>query len=176
MTMREVECKILDINVPSLKRKLASLGAEFIGTKRLVAVHLDTKGKFFSKRHWLVRLRSDGGPAVLTVKTRPSKRRGIKFADEREITLGDFKSSLRVLRQMGLEPVRMLAKRRESYLLNGVRLEIDKYLNELSHIPPFLEIEANDRRKVLWAARKLGYSARDLMPYETYDLIRHYSK
>ncbi|MEM0438048.1 MAG: class IV adenylate cyclase [Candidatus Micrarchaeia archaeon] len=176
MTMREVECKVLEVDVGQLKRKLKQLHARHISTKRLVAVHLDTRDRFFSKKHWLVRLRSDGGPAVLTLKMRSSKKAGLKSADEREITLSGFKSSLRVLRKMGLEPVRTLTKKRESYMLGDVRLEIDKYLKELSHIPPFLEIEADSRRKVLWAARKLGYSARDLKAYDTHDLITHYSK
>ncbi|MCX8205828.1 MAG: CYTH domain-containing protein [Candidatus Micrarchaeota archaeon] len=174
--MREVECKVLEVDVPALKRKLRMLGARCEGTRKLVAVHLDTKDRFFSRNGCLVRLRTDGGPSILTFKVNAVKKSGIKSAHEREIALGSFRRSLQVLKGMGLEPTLTLVKRRTTYEIDGARLEIDKYLGQHTHIPAFLEIEAPSKKGVLSAAKKLGYSQKDLCPYDTYDLIKRYSK
>jgi len=174
--MREVECKILEVNPTLLMKRLTALGANYKGTKKLVAVHLDTVDKFFSRKRWVVRLRSDGGQATLTIKRGEINKGGIKSLQESEIVLGEFKASLRVLKKMGLKPILRLVKSRTSYELNGVKFEIDKYIGKYAHIPAFLEIEAATRAKVLEAAKKLGYSSKHLKSYDVYDLIRHYSR
>ncbi|MCX8199935.1 MAG: class IV adenylate cyclase [Candidatus Micrarchaeota archaeon] len=174
--MYEVECKVLGIDRKETVRRLHKLGAVKASSQKLTSIIFDTPGRDFKKCGWLLRLRTDGKAATLTMKTSVRKGRHIKTAEENEITVADFKCAKRVLEDMGFEAVGSFVMQRVTYTLGNAKVEICRYLGKYSFIPDFIEIEGPSVVAVQSAAKRLGYASSSLKPWSVHDLISYYTK
>ncbi|MEM9290457.1 MAG: class IV adenylate cyclase [Acidobacteriota bacterium] len=101
----------------------------------------------------LLRLRKDGGGAVLTYKGAPTFENGVKIREELETRLGNLDHMRDILLRLGYEPTRRYQKVREEWLLGGVIIALD-------HTPvgDFVEFEGIGAETV---ARRCGLAVED---------------
>lgn len=170
--MKECEVKILDVDVEDLENKLRALGAEKIFEGELTATFFDDEQETIRRAGSTLRLRQEGHRYVLTYKKAlPGEA---KVREELETEIADLATAKGILQALGYTPWFTIRKHRISYSLPGVKFEIDKHTDDYAHIPPFLEIEAEDEEIVFEWAEKLGYRRDDCKPWTILDLAKHY--
>ncbi|HRI36252.1 MAG TPA: class IV adenylate cyclase [bacterium] len=145
-TMLEMEVKILNIDILSLRDTLVSLGAKRVFEGEVVSVFLR------NSRGDKIRLRSMGSQYFVTHKT-PVASDLSKSNDELETSVGDISTMETILARTGFMVSARTIKYRESYELADARCEIDT----VPGIPPYLEIEAGNESTLREAVEILGY-------------------
>lgn len=170
--MKEVEVKILEIDRKKVESRLISLGAKKVYEKELFANYYDD-GKIKDKGIML-RVRKEGDKTVLTVKSKVSKEKS-KIVDEYEVEVSDFETVCKQIELLGHKKYLGIRKRRIQYELDNVHFAIDKYLDEWSIVPEFMEIEAQDEKTVFEFAKKLGFDEKDCKPWSGKDVFKYYS-
>jgi adenylate cyclase class 2 len=141
----EFEARILQIDPAAIEKLILSRGGERVGEKFMRRYVSDIEPGDQSR--W-IRLRDTGT----------------------EITVGDFEATNQLLGRLGYRPKSYQENRRTSFLIEGVRLEIDHW----PLIPPYLEIEADSEDGVLRTATLLGYTREDLTAENTIKIYRRY--
>lgn len=169
--MREIEAKILEVNRKELEARLKEVGARKIADRKIFALFFDFSDRRLKKEKAILRLRKDDEGAFLCVKKKTRKGR-FKDLDEFEVKVSDFDETIKIISSLGFVETKMIEKKRISYLLEGIGIEID----EIEGIPPFAEIEAPSEKEIVDVAKKLGFSEKQLLPWSTFDILKHYKK
>ena len=173
--MREVEVKIIGIDRKMVKAKLRSLGASETFDGDVETVFFDFPGNPITSAKNLLRLRKIGDRTLLTFKKFVADETA-KVRDEFEVLVSGFGPMRLILESLGLSPTLRMEKHRTSYALrSGVRVDIDKYAGEFSHIPDLIEIEGEDMTTINSHIRLLGFQPEDGRSWTTFDLIDYYS-
>lgn len=166
--MNETEVKILEINKEEIIAKLESLGAEKVFDGVVDSIFFDFPDNRIYNNKTLLRLRKEGN-IKLTFKKKISKDE-VKIMDETEIIVDDFKTTKKILLNLGLSEVKKTEKKRISYKLKDVRFEIDTYPG----IPTYLEIETEDVELLKEYVKKIGFSMKNTCSLSTIELMEHY--
>lgn len=169
--MREIEAKILEIDKKKLEARLSRLGAKKTGERTVESQFFDFPKNSLRKKGTVLRLRLDGETAMLAVKKKRGKAR-LKELDEFEVEVSDFKEARKMLLLIGLKEKSVMIKRRTSFKLGQAGIEIDK----MPGIPHFAEIEAPSEKQVVAVAKKLGFSEKQLLPWNMFDVLKYYKK
>jgi adenylate cyclase class 2 len=148
----EIEAKFLDVSHEELRTRLRSLGANCTHpnrlTKRLTIDYPDQRLRK-SKNGW-VRLRDEGDKITLTYKQ--LNDRTLSGMGEVEVVVDDFKKTEAFLRTIGLVPYNYQETKRESWVLDGVEIDLDEW----PWIAPFVEIEGPSEEAVWHVVQQLG--------------------
>ncbi|TCP66443.1 class IV adenylate cyclase [Baia soyae] len=144
----EFEAKVIEINPQDLSAKILELGGEKLGEFFMRRYVYDMIPGDMSK--W-IRLRDNGKESTLTIKEIVHDE--IDGTRELETIVEDFEITNQILEKLGYTAKSYQENRRTSFILNGVRLEIDEW----PMIPPYLEIEADSKEQVVQVAGLLGY-------------------
>jgi adenylate cyclase class 2 len=171
--MSELEVKILEVNPDEMERRLQLLGATREFDQEFEAIFWDFPDGRLVQSRKVLRLRREGDRSVITFKT-PQKAEGIKAMEELETGIGEAAPFIQILEALGLQPTRRTLKRRIQYSLENAHVVLDFYMEDLSAIPPFLEIEAQEAETVFEIVEKLGFRREQASTWNTYDLINHY--
>lgn len=171
--MDEIEVKIIDINRKEIEEKLASLGAKKIFDDILYAFIFDFEDNRFQKDTSSLRIRKEGEESILNFKKLISSEE-VKFCKEYEVKVSDFNVMKKILEILGLKIKFKYKKHRTSYALEGVKFEIDNYLDMYKFIPEFLEVETKDAKTLEKYVKKLGYSKKECNNWSLSQLINHY--
>lgn len=171
--MKEIEVKILGVNVAQLKRRFKKLRAKKIFSGTLEATYFDLPGKILSKKKQILRLRKTEDKNILTFK-KPLPGGKTKAAEETEFEVDNFLACQQVLQELGYKPFFSYTKKRDSYQVGNVHLEIDQYAGKFKKIPPFLEIEAHSEKELFAVLKKLGFSEKDAKPWHGGQVLKHY--
>ncbi|MFJ5674309.1 class IV adenylate cyclase [Streptomyces sp. NPDC093097] len=161
----EYEAKALGIDPDAMAERIKAVGGSFQGERLMRRYVYDTIPPM--KGRW-VRLRDSGGAVTLCVKTISSD--AIDGTRETETTVGSFAETHALLGLMGLTPRSYQENRRSSWLLDGVRLEIDAW----PRIPPYLEIEGDTEAQVWATAERLSLAREDLTSENTTKVFARY--
>ena len=173
--MIETEVKILEIDRKEVEDKLISIGAKKVFDDKVNASFFDFEDGSLKKSGTVLRLRTEGKKAVLTLKE-PIKKGEAKIKEESEIEVSDLGTTKKILESLGLRVWRVAKKHRTTYSLEGVHFELDNYIEENDFIPEFLEIEAKTLEEIYKFVEALGFSKEDCKPWSLKDLVKHYSK
>lgn len=174
--MKEVEVKIIGIDREVVEAKLRSLGASKTFEGDEDTVFFDFPGNPITGAKNLLRLRKIGDKTVLTFK-KFVKNETAKVRDEYEVLVSGFEPMRLILESLGLFAIVRMEKHRTSYALkSGVRVDLDKYGGEFSHIPDLMEIEGEDVNTVRSHVKLLGFQPEDCKSWTTFDLVDYYSK
>ena len=148
----EYECRILDIDLEEIRKKLESIGARKVKERsmRRYVYDIDPNRKGF----W-IRLRDDGEKTTLTLKETVSDN--IDGTKELEVTVDDFEKTNKILEKLGFTASAYQENRRISFTYGDVEIEIDFW----PKIPPYLEIEADSAENVEKVVRLLGFKMSD---------------
>ena len=167
--MKEIEVKILEIEVEDIKKRLEKIGAKVIFDGTLKNIYFDTEDNFLEKNSGVMRLRFDGEKAILTHKDK-IKHGTVKVADETELIVEDFENMHKILDRIGFQDKFTYSKKRISYCLDKVHFEIDS----IAGIPTFLEIESEDESLIAKYVELLGFKQSDAKNWGTKQLCKHY--
>jgi adenylate cyclase class 2 len=173
--MKEVEVKIIEIDRETVETKLRSLGASktFEGDEE--TVFFDFPGNPITSAKNLLRLRRIGEKTMLTFK-KFVENRAAKVRDEYEVLVSGFEVMRVILESLGLSAIQRMEKHRISYTLkSGVRVDLDKYVGDFSHIPDLMEIEGGDIATIRSQVKLLGFQPEDCRSWTTFDLVDYYS-
>ena len=169
--LREIEIKILEINLKKLQQKLKKVGAKKIEECKIHECIFDHPDKSISKRHELFRIRKNGKRTEITYKTNPAKNSKFIEHDEYETIAEDFETSCTIMKLAGFEIIRDREKKRILYKLGNAKFEIDKYPT----IPAYVEIEGT-KKSIQEALKKIGYSMKDTTNMTSSQVLKQYGQ
>ncbi|MBZ4664321.1 MAG: hypothetical protein JG776_2039 [Caloramator sp.] len=140
--MKEIEVKVLNVDLEKIKGKLKSLNAEKVKEE-------NQKNYFFSLpngENGYVRMRIIEDLIERKEKITLCIKKIFKtdFARqniEHEFEVSDFNECLNFLNELGIKDYKREDKYRESYMLNGTLIEFDNWDKKVFPIP-YIEIEA----------------------------------
>jgi len=167
--MKEIEIKILNIDVSDVIARLAELGAEKTYEGNVKVVYFDYPNHELRDDQKRLRLRDFGNRVELTFKKKISNKK-TKIADEFEVNVSDFEEAHNICKGLGLQQCREYTKKRISYSLPGVTFELDT----LNGCPTFLEIEADTQENVFSWVEKLGFKKEEALPLSGTEVLAMY--
>ena len=169
--MKEIEVKILDIDLEEIRKKLLDLGAEKIFDGEIHATAFDFPDQRLKEEDSFVRVRKVGDHVEFCFKGKNESSQ-FKLREEIEVNVSGFKDTITILERIGLKKFHEGKKHRESYKLEDVRFEIDSWEN----IPAFLEIEAKTEEKVIEYVKKLGFTMEQTNNWGFSEIEKHYQE
>ena len=160
----EYECRILDVDVDSLKKNLEKIGAVKVDDKdmRRYTYTVDLE------KHSWIRLRDDGKKITLTYKQIDSDK--ISGTKELEFEIKDFEKANEFIRLIGFKPNAYQENNRTTYVFEKVTIDIDSW----PKIPTYVEIEANSEKEVMDIVHLLGYTKEDTTTMDVIQVYAHY--
>ena len=152
----EIEVKFLNVNFDDVRDKLTALGGVCEQPMRLMRrVIIDTPEMIQNGRDAFIRLRDEGDKVTLTFKE--FKEQSLTGAEEHEVVVSDFDTTLAILREGGLTRRSFQESKRETWRLNDVEVVLDEW----PWLNPYIEIEADTEAAVHETAKQLGYDWND---------------
>jgi adenylate cyclase class 2 len=161
----EFEAKVLNIDPDDVAGRILAAGGEHVADRFMRRYVYDVARGDASR--W-IRLRDTGTEITLCVKQIVSDE--IDGVREVEVEVSDFEATNGLLAILGFSPKAYQENRRSSWLLRGVRLEIDSW----PLIPPYLEIEADSTAEVQATAAVLGFEDEQLTAENTTNVYARY--
>lgn len=162
----EIELKVKLQDFDAVRQALSASGAKHIGAVLETNTFFDTPDRKLLSQDKGLRLRRthDSRTAeehfIITVKG-PAQPGVLKTREEYETDVDDGPRATAVLQALGFFPELSFEKRRESWTLDGCKIELD----ELPLLGRFVEIEGPDEATVLRVRQRLGLA--DLPPIKT---------
>ena len=179
MDMKEIEVKILEINLAETVRKIEEAGGTKTYEGEVLTTYYDS-GKELDRKGQVLRLRRKDGRTEITFKEKISQseisQRDFKSMNEIETTVGDYQTMDTILQAIGYKPYRKLNKRRTSYSIIDIRGNVHFDIDTYTGFPTFLEIEAESEVVVRDWVLRLGHTMKDAKPWTTSDVFKHYGK
>ncbi|MDO5713904.1 MAG: class IV adenylate cyclase [Tissierellia bacterium] len=144
----ELEVKLLDIDVESLKTQLKEKGARKITEENQVNITINSSKHPIDPNHGYLRIRSVtliSGEEYheFTFKEQKSKD-GIRENIEHTVKIDNPKSCLSILEQLGYDIKDQGTKHRESFLYKGARFDFDTW-DSGTYPYPYVEIEVTHK-------------------------------
>lgn len=162
----EIELKVKLQNFDAVRQALSACGAKHIGAVLETNTFFDTPDRGLLAQDRGLRLRRTRDQRtgdehfIITVKG-PAQPGELKTREEAETDVDDGERATSVLQALGYVPELSFEKRRESWALDGCKIELD----ELPLLGRFVEIEGPDETTVMRVRQRLGLS--DLPPIKT---------
>jgi adenylate cyclase class 2 len=149
-SQKEFEVRFLEIDIQAIKKKLFDLGAKDQGEVLLHETIFYDQDLSWVDNHQLLRVREDGKKVLVTYK---HQKQGLTMgATEIEFHAGDAAQVIALFTAIGLRPYRHQEKRRHTFTLGEVVLDIDIW----PKVPPYIEIEALSEAPIKKVAAQLG--------------------
>jgi adenylate cyclase, class 2 len=146
----EIEARFLEIDKETLIERLITLDAADKGEILLSEVIFYDAAGTWQEEGRYTRLRSLGEKTILTYKE--NKKQTIDSAKEIEFEVSDEQQALLLLETLGLKASRHQEKRRHTFTLNDVTVDIDTWPN----IPTYVELEGPSEDSLRQVAQKLS--------------------
>ena len=168
MDGREIEVKVLDIKIKETVERLKALGGEKVSEHLFRRITFDFDDDRLSDSDSILRLRTDGKITTLTYKKKHNS--DIDGREEHEIVVDDLEKARIILDKLGLKQRLSQENRRVSFKLDGVEVDIDLW----PMIPPYMEIEAETKEKLLETLKKIGVDVKYTVTYGGRSVYKHY--
>jgi adenylate cyclase class 2 len=155
-TNTEIEARFLEVDKELLVATLTKIGATNKGEHLLSEViFYDIDGRWQHEGRY-ARLRSvSGSETTLTYKR--NTKQTIDSAFEVEFSVSDGAQAELFLEHVGLKASRHQEKRRHTFLIDDVVVDIDTWPN----IPTYVEFEGPTAEKIQSVAERVGFSWKD---------------
>lgn len=155
----EIEAKMKFDDFDALRERLSAAGAKRTGSALETNTFFDSPDRALVANDKGLRLRrshdvqSGKEKFVITVKG-PQQKSELKSREEAEMRVEDGEDAKAVLAALGFSPTLSFEKNRESWELDGCKIELD----ELPILGRFVEIEGPNQETVMRIREKLGLS------------------
>ncbi len=173
--MKELEVKIIDINIADLREKLNSIGAEKVKEENQINNIYDFPDRKLLDKKGYARIRvvedkiNHEFHYYMTTKKMISQDK-FKIMEENEVEISNADSGSQIFISLGLELVGSVKKYRESYKFKNTLVEID--INDKDFCPfPYIEIEAENEKELKEVVELLGYKMEDTTSKTIYELL-----
>lgn len=174
--MKEIETRIIKINVDEIRNKLLNLGAVKVKEENQINKIYDFPNKELIKNKGYARIRyikdliKKEEHYYITVKKLISQEK-YKIMEENETEILDPKEGENIFNALGLKLVESISKFRESYKYDNTLVEID--INDPSFCPfPYIELESDNEDELKNLVQLLGYSTDDTTSKTIYDILK----
>ena len=170
MQNREIEVRFLEIDKDALIKKLQELRADDLGEEVLSErIFYDKDLRWMTKENnTTVRVRKTS--KAITVAYKRSLRLAADGTEEIEFTASDADKVSDFLKAIGLIQYRLQEKRRHTFQLGKVTVDIDMW----PRIPPYVELEGESEQDLKDAAVKLELDWKDVIFENARVLIEKY--
>ena len=153
---REIEVRFLEIDQARLKEKLAELKAEDHGEALLdEIIFYDKDLQWRDAKNKFVRLRKSGKNISLSYKYH--RLDTVDGTEEIELKVDDMGKAEEFLERIGLAAERHQQKKRHTFVLGGVIIDIDTW----PKIPTYVELEGPSEKDLMRVADELGLDWKD---------------
>ena len=173
--MKELETRIIKIDVASIRKILISNGAEKVKEENQIndiydfedGRLLDQKG--YARIRTVDDLLNNKKITFMTTKKMLSQGK-FKEMEENEVIVDNKEAAEGIYKSLGLVLKQSIQKFRESYKLKDGLVEID--INDKNFCPfPYIEIETDSEEKLERIVKLLGYTMEDTTSKTIYQLI-----
>ena len=149
---RETEVKFSVPSAETIRLAAEEVGAVCVQEARLERnLRFDDAQKSLCKNNQVLRLRDNGGTAVLTFKSDRFSNEKLADREEIETVVEDFGRTRLILERLGYGIFFIYEKLRSIYSLDGTEIFFDH-----TPIGDFVEIEGPDEDKIRGTAEKIG--------------------
>ena len=148
--IQEIEVRFLEIDPEDLKKKLKNLGAEDLGAdyfKEILFYHSDPK--ISDEKRRFIRIRQTKNGAKMTLKHRTEHHE--ISTKEIEFGIDDAEKARMLLEESGWKLERFVEKKRHSFKLGKVEVDIDLF----PQAPYYVELEGESEEDLKEAAKAL---------------------
>lgn len=153
---QEIEVRFLEIDVPALTKRLKDLGAVDHGDDLFREIIFYDNAGTFRKERKMVRIRKTKKQILLAYKQHQQHTINgtvdYRFVSSGELAVDNLEKTVAFLEQLGLEKFREQEKKRHSYALDRVQIDIDTW----PFIPTYVELEGKTEKALRDIAKKLG--------------------
>lgn len=173
--MRELETRVVDIDVDKIRKILKDLGAEKVKEEYQTnnIYDFDDNRLLNAKGYARIRITDDrlNNKEVVYMTTKKMLSQDtFKVMEENETIVEDGEMARRIFKSLGLVLQESISKYRESYKLNDSLIEID--INDKSFCPfPYLEIETTSEEKLEEILKLIGYTLADTTSKTIYEIL-----
>lgn len=139
---REIEIKVLDIDVEEMVEKLENLGAKKLGVEYQTNHIYDSKERPIEDGYLRIRERMVDGeklPSLMTFKKHLTND-GVRVNNECTTKIDSVAMTSKILEQLGYVEKSKANKKRISYAYESIRFDIDTW-EDPSYPDPYMEIE-----------------------------------
>ena len=178
--MKEIETRIIDIDVQEMRRKLLSIDAVKVKQENQINNIYDFSDKRLLNNKGYARIRTvqddltNSTLHYITTKKLISQEK-YKIMDEHESEIKDEAAAKGIFEALGLNLIQSIKKYRESYRYKNTLIEID--INEKEFCPfPYIEIEGEDEYEIIEVIGLLGYSLEDTTSKTIYEILKSKNK
>jgi adenylate cyclase class 2 len=153
---QEIEAKLPVADFAAVRASLRELGATHVGSVLETNVFFDTGNRSLTAAHKGLRLRtnhdlsSNDDSYVITFKG-PLQPGNVKTREEIELVVESADDARALLHQLGYNEILSFEKRRESWKMDGCKIELD----EVPHLGKFVEIEGPHEQQVMQVRERL---------------------
>ena len=177
---KELETRIINIDVDDMRKKLKSLNAELVKSENQINDIYDFEDGRLLKDKGYARIRTINdklhNKEIIFMTTKKMLSQGkFKEMEENEVVVDNKTMAEGIFKSLGLKLCQSIKKYRESYKLLDGLVEID--INDKNFCPfPYIEIETSSEESLDNMLNLLGYSMKDTSSKTIYELIDEYNK
>lgn len=164
----ELEVRFINLDIPSIKQKLKELGAKNHGEDFLREVMIYDKDFTWREERKVVRIRKTKKQTLVAFKHHSTT--GSTHAKEIEFEVTDGEKVQQFLEAIGLKTYRIQEKKRHTYTLSNVTIDIDTWPT----MPPYIELEGKSEKELKDLASLLGIDWKDVILRDAAYVIKHY--
>lgn len=175
--MKEIETRIIDIDIDEIREKLSNIGANKVKQENQINNIYDFSDRRLLSEKGYARIRivedqiRNKMNYYMTTKKMLSQDK-YKIMSENEIAIDDPVEGENIFKSLGLGLLQSIKKYRESYQYKNSLVEID--INDKSFCPfPYIEIEAPSEEELQEVVSILGYTLQDTTSATIYELIEN---
>lgn len=175
---KELETRIIDIDVDSMREKLKSLGAKMIKSENQINDIYDFEDGRLLKDKGYARIRTVNdlinSKEIIFMTTKKMLSQGrFKEMEENEVIVDNKNMAEGIFKSLGLKLHQSIKKYRESYKILDGLVEID--INDKEFCPfPYIEIETSSEQSLQNILDLIGYTMEDTTSKTIYQLIDEY--
>ena len=147
---REIEVKLLDIDIKDFEEKIKKIGADFVKEEDQINITINSTAHKIYKKHGYLRIRIAKSEGVekkyFTFKENISD---IKVRDNIEHTteINSVEDLINILKCLGYDKFHKGFKNRKKYSYKGLVIDIDTW-DEDTYPKPYVEIEAPSMEEI----------------------------
>ncbi|WP_077075057.1 class IV adenylate cyclase [Aedoeadaptatus urinae] len=147
---REIEVKVLHVDLDEMERRLVELGGEKIGEEQQTNYLIDSATHPIAAGLGYLRIRRiqrDGSETIQCTFKEKKSDEGVRAYDEHTVIIDDAREMLAIFALLGYGLVEEAKKHRISYAFKGCRIDLDRWDPE-SFPEPYMEIEGPSKEAI----------------------------